>query len=128
VKKVHVVTGIIFNKKNEVLISLRPPHKPFPDLWEFPGGKVEENESSFSALKRELKEEINIDIISAEPFMQFDHVYPERVIFLDVWKIAEFSGIPHGAENQMIRFESIPNLSSLPFPDGNKFIIEKLKL
>lgn len=123
---VHVVVGIIL-KNNQVLIALRPPHKPYPGLWEFPGGKVEQGETPFQALQREFQEELNLNIITAEAWLKFPHVYSDRTVLLDTWLITEFSGEPHGAENQIIRWVPIQELQHYQFPEGNKKILEELK-
>ena len=57
---VHVAAAI-FTKGDKVLACRRAPHKSSAGFWEFPGGKVEEGESSFEALEREIKEELGID-------------------------------------------------------------------
>jgi len=54
---IHVVAAI-FTKGKKVLACRRASHKNSPGLWEFPGGKVENGESSFAALEREIKEEL----------------------------------------------------------------------
>ncbi len=59
---VHVAAAVIANKNGEILIALRPETKHQGGLWEFPGGKVELNESVRDALARELHEELAIDI------------------------------------------------------------------
>ena len=54
---IHVSVGVIINDKDEVLIAFRPEDKPQGDLWEFPGGKKQPNETIESALEREFMEE-----------------------------------------------------------------------
>ena len=56
---IHVAVGVIINDKDEALITFRPKDKPQGGLWEFPGGKVERNETFEEALSREIKEELN---------------------------------------------------------------------
>lgn len=123
----HAVVGIIRNDLGEVLIAQRPSHKYKGGLWEFPGGKIETSETSFQALQRELKEELNIDIIAAEYWLQFQHDYSDRIVLLDTWNVTAFSGTPEGAEGQPIRWVSLDQLSQFEFPEGNCFILEKLK-
>lgn len=122
----HVAVGIIRNALGEILIAQRPDHKYKGGLWEFPGGKIENSETSFQALQRELKEELNIHIIAADYWLQFQHDYPDRVVVLDTWNVTEFSGKPEGAEGQNIRWVSLDDLHQFEFPEGNCFILDKL--
>lgn len=123
---IHVVVGIISNTKGKVLIAERPEHKSYPGYWEFPGGKVEKNENTFDALQREIREELGIQIISADPWFQVSHPYPDRTVLLDTWLIKKYSGEPYGAENQTICWISPKDLFRFVFPEGNKPIIEAL--
>ena len=123
----HAAVGILRNANNQILIAKRPLHKYKGGLWEFPGGKIEPGESALDALKREFKEELNIEIIAAESFMKFEHDYSERRVLLDTWLITEFSGEPCGMEGQEIQWVSQDELSLYEFPEGNCFILDKLK-
>ena len=57
-----VVLGIVENGRGEVLLAQRPPGKSLAGLWEFPGGKIEGEESPQAALRRELQEELELDV------------------------------------------------------------------
>lgn len=122
----HVAVGIIINQQGEVLIAQRPANKYKPGLWEFPGGKVEANENAFQALHRELKEEIGIEVISAEPWLQIHYDYGDRKVFLDTWKVTEFEGKPFGAEGQPVRWVKVEELKQYEFPAGNQLILSEL--
>ena len=62
-KKIKVAIGIIIDKKNSlVYVSRRPIHKHLGGLYEFPGGKIEKSENPEEALKREMHEELGIDV------------------------------------------------------------------
>jgi 8-oxo-dGTP diphosphatase len=124
---IHVAVGIVKNACGEVLIAKRPPRKYKSGLWEFPGGKIEINETVFQALQREFKEEVNIQIIDAYSWLQIPYDYGDRNVFLDIWLITQFSGEAQGQEGQEIRWVSIDKLDEFQFPDGNKMILEKLK-
>jgi len=104
---VHVAVAIIINKNNQVLISLRNKKSHQGGLWEFPGGKLEKNETVFDALKREIKEELNVIINYAFPFKQIKFHYTNKSVLLDVWKVESFSGEPVGAEGQKIKWKNI---------------------
>lgn len=82
---IEVVAGIIY-KNNKFLIAQRNLKKSQGGLWEFPGGKVEKNESYESALIREIKEELNADIEVNEYIGESVHHYPEKDIKLIFYK------------------------------------------
>jgi len=122
----HVAVGIIRNATGDILIAQRPQHKYKGGLWEFPGGKIEANETVFEALQRELQEELDITVLSAEPWLKFQHDYTDRIVMLDVWTVTDFSGEPRGKENQPIRWISPHDFYHFEFPAGNRVILEKL--
>ena len=123
---IHVVVGLIFNDSGEILLAERQQHKFQGGRWEFPGGKVEAVEKPFTALQRELAEEIGLEILAAEPWGQFQHEYADRNILLDVWEIKAFNGCAQGKEGQAIKWVAIPDLIKIPIPDANHVIVEKL--
>jgi len=59
----HVACGIMYNNRNKILLGKRHSNGPYPGIWEFPGGKLEEGESLEECLHREWKEELNLYII-----------------------------------------------------------------
>lgn len=124
--RLHVAVGILQNAAGELLIAERPKQKYKGGLWEFPGGKVEPQETVFQALQRELQEELGIQVETAESWLQFEHDYGDRVVLLDVWRVKTFSGTPTGSEGQLIRWVALDRLSEYHFPDGNKAILAGL--
>lgn len=125
-KQLHVAVGVII-QNNQVLLSLRSKQQHQGGKWEFPGGKVEAGETVYQALARELKEELAIDIINAEPFMQQAFSYPERDVLLDIYLVTDFSGSPQGVEGQPLQWVSFAKLSQLKFPEANQPIVNKLQ-
>jgi 8-oxo-dGTP diphosphatase len=123
---IRVAAGIIFNSKQEVLVSYRPSHVPQGNMWEFPGGKIEPGENAYDALVRELREELNITVLAAEFFARNEHVYGNRHIHLEVFKIQEYEGTPRGQEGQKIQWVSIDTLATLTFPEANQAIVKML--
>ena len=124
----HVVVGLLFNEKKEILIACRPPQVVSPGFWEFPGGKVEPNESLENALIREFREEIGIDVIGSEFFLKIEKEYPDKTLVLHVFHIHKFHGIPKGCENQEIRFVPLDTLKNYLFLTANAEIIQQLYL
>lgn len=123
---VDVAVGIIKNPQREVLITLRAKESLQGNLWEFPGGKVEVGETDYQALCRELKEEIGITVLKAEPWLQLDHDYGEYPVKLFIWNVLKFDGTPQGLEKQPLQWIAIQDLVKLPFPTANQSIIDYL--
>ena len=124
----HVAVAIITNQQNKVLISLRSNSAHQGGLWEFPGGKLETGESALDALKREIKEELNISIDKASPFKKIQYQYSDKAVLLDIWRVESFSGEPEGAEGQQIKWHTISDLSENEFPAANRGIVMSLQL
>lgn len=123
---VHVAVGVVINAKGEICIALRPEGKHLAGYWEFPGGKVEANESVFTALQRELKEELGIDIRDAKPLTEINFQYPEKTVCLDVHTVTEFSGEAQGQEQQEIAWVWPEDLHNYRFPEANDAIIRAI--
>ena len=124
---VHVIVGVII-KDAQVCITYRHPELHQGDMWEFPGGKLELNESPFDALVRELKEEINIDVKQAEPLMKLDYAYPDKHVLLDIWQVTDFAGEPHGQQGQALKWQPLSALDASHFPAANRAIVTALNL
>ena len=123
----NVVIGIISRRNDinidEVLISKRPKGSLQADLWEFPGGKIETEEAEFDALRRELQEELDIDVSVAKKVMQFSHKYQEGLILFSVWHVRDFDGSATGKESQKIAWVSCDKLKEYSFPVANASIL-----
>ncbi|MCG8377898.1 MAG: Nudix family hydrolase [Proteobacteria bacterium] len=127
--RIHVAVGVIFDSSgNKVLIAKRSCSQHLGGLWEFPGGKVEENESVKDALKRELHEELNINVEPARRIKQIYHDYPDKKVLLDVWEVRKWNGDVNGHEQQDIIWSPVDKLETYEFPDANKHIIKVITL
>lgn len=126
-KIIHVAVATIINADNEVLLALRQAHQHLGNLWEFPGGKVETDETVYAALKREIWEELAITVIAAKPLLTVSHDYDDRSVLLDVWHVDKFDGTPHGQEGQRLQWCAISNLADIEFPSANIPIISALQ-
>lgn len=125
---VEVAAGVIFDKAGRVLIAKRADHLHQGGFWEFPGGKLEPGETSRQALDRELYEELGITVQTADPLIQLRHDYPDRAIHLDVWRVDEFTGEPHGQEGQPVRWVAKESLLEYDFPAANQPIVTASRL
>jgi mutator protein MutT len=83
----EVVGGIIEDGKGQVLLAERPPGKYLAGFWEFPGGKLEAGENPEQALKRELKEELELDVRIGKYLGSFAYNYPDHSINLHVYQV-----------------------------------------
>lgn len=127
-KRVHVAVAVIENDRGEVLVARRAAHQHQGGLWEFPGGKVEAGETVLQALQREIREEIALDVQSAEPLLQIPFQYPDKHVLLDVWRVTAFAGTPQGCEGQPLSWVPRAALGSYAFPAANRAIITALRL
>jgi 8-oxo-dGTP diphosphatase len=79
---IQVSCAIIINPFNQVLVTQRSINMPLPLKWEFPGGKIEENETAEECLIRENREELNIEIEITSALSPNDYQYPDKLIRL----------------------------------------------
>jgi len=122
---VHVAVGVIY-REQKFFITKRSASAHQGDKWEFPGGKVEANETVAQALSRELKEEINIDILACQPLVKISHDYGDKKVLLEVFVVDQFNGEPSAQEGQSQQWCNLAELSLLDFPKANKEIINLL--
>lgn len=102
-KIIRACLGILVdNKTNHILLTSRPEGKVLAGYWEFPGGKIEDDETVLEALSRELQEELNIiiNVDSANIIGSVSHEYPHGLAVLDVIKITSWSGNLQAMEEQ----------------------------
>ena len=125
---VHVAVAVIQDSHGQYLIAKRPQESHQGGLWEFPGGKVENNETVLDALKRELFEEIGITLIQATPLIKIHHDYSNKSVLLDVWRIDGFSGTVFGKEGQETCWINENEFSLYDFPAANSPIIKAILL
>lgn len=124
---VHIAVAVIINSQQDVLLALRQAHQHQGNLWEFPGGKVEANESVYDALVREIKEEVGVTITFARELVKISHDYADKTVLLDVWSTDTFIGEPKGREDQQLRWCAITDLIEDNFPAANVAIIDAIK-
>jgi 8-oxo-dGTP diphosphatase len=96
--------------------------------WEFPGGKLETGEPARAALRRELGEELGIQVQAAYRLLRFSHPYPERRVHLDVWRVTRYAGTPKPHEGQSLAWASPERLGDWKLLPADEPIVAALKL
>ena len=100
---VPVVCAII-ERKGLILACCRSPRQTNAGLWEFPGGKVRRSESLRSALVREIREELGIEVVPHRPLTMVTHAYPWITIELIPFVCSIEEGEPHPHEHDAVRW------------------------
>lgn len=129
-KPIVLVAAIaLVDADGRVLIAQRPEGKSMAGLWEFPGGKVETGETPESALIREMKEELGIDIAAAclAPFTFASHSYPEFHLLMPLYVCRVWQGAPHAREGQEIAWVRPARLGDYAMPPADKPLIAMLR-
>jgi len=122
----NVVVGLILDGQGRVLVSQRVEGAHMGGFWEFPGGKQRTLEGRQEALERELKEELGIQVLEAQPLMVLKHDYPDRCVCLDVFLVQTYKGQPVSLESQAIAWILPQDLKNVRFLPADKPIIEAL--
>ena len=124
---VRVVAAVIYDEARRVLVAQRPEGKALAGQWEFPGGKTEAGESDAHALRRELREELGMQVEDARPLLELSHEYSERHVQLSVWLVERFSGAAAPCEGQRLQWVEPGALRSLPLLRADLPIVEWLE-
>lgn len=121
---ISVAVAVIIDDKNRLLITQRPLHVPHGGYWEFPGGKLEKNETSKSALIREVKEEIGLEVHHCLLLGEVNHQYSDKSVKLIIFLVDQFSGTPLCLEGQLaLKWVYFHELTSEQFPEANLQVI-----
>lgn len=128
---IQVAVGVVLrtdsNGALNVLIAKRHAHLHQGGKWEFPGGKISSNETVSQALKRELLEEVGIEVYSSAVLTEVLHHYPDKSVRLHVYVVTDFSGEAFGAEGQELKWLPVTELVADEFPEANDKIIKCLQ-
>ena len=117
--RIDVVAALIF-QDGRLLVCQRHETSEFPLKWEFPGGKVEPGEQCEDALKREIKEELAIEIHDPVKIFSHRHVYPGAFeVNLEFFRVTRFSGNVRNQVFQHIRWVPVGELTKFDFLDGD---------
>jgi 8-oxo-dGTP diphosphatase len=105
---VEVAVGVLVRQDGAFLLTSRPEGKPYAGYWEFPGGKLEASESVEQALRRELQEELGIDIGEAQPWKTEMIDYPHALVRLHFCKVFQWIGELQMREAQTFSWQNLP--------------------
>lgn len=125
--KILKVTAGIVKKENKILISQRKKEDKFSLLWEFPGGKIEINETPEECLKRELFEELNINVAVGKLFCISNYVISDIEIELMVFFIDSFEGDLIVNAHEQIKWITIDEIDNYRFAPADVQVVNKLK-
>ncbi len=125
-KLIKVVGAIIENDNNEILCALRSPEMSIPNQWEFPGGKVEENENLSEAIVREIQEELTCIVECKELFNDNTHEYENFIVNLITLKCGLISGTPIATEHSKLIWLKPENLQSLKWAPADIPAVEQI--
>ena len=122
---IPVSSGLII-QNNEVLIGLRSENDNGGGLWEFPGGKVEINESSEEAVIRELKEELDIVVHKPKKVMQYLHRFKNLIYDISFFEVISFKGSIKNIVHDELKWTDLASINNYNFISGDLLIIEGL--
>jgi 8-oxo-dGTP diphosphatase len=121
------VTAAILVKDNKIIIAKRGPDDQLANKWEFPGGKIEINETPEQCLKREMKEEFDIHVSVGEylgsSIYHYDHMSIELLAYRAYWEKGEINLKDHDE----FRWISLEQLAEFDFAPADRVFIEKLE-
>ena len=125
----HKIIGVavIWNNQGEILIDRRRQEGVMGGLWEFPGGKIEPGETLEQCIKREIYEELGINIEVGSHLITIDHTYIHLRVTLTVHHCRHLAGVPQPLECDEVRWVSLDELDQFAFPEANTQIITALQ-
>lgn len=123
----HIGVAVIWNDENQILIDRRKQEGLLGGLWEFPGGKLEANETIEDCIRREIQEELGIEIAVGDRLCTVTHAYSHFKVTLNVHHCTHLGGTPQPIECDEVRWVTLDTIGDYPFPKANIQIIDALK-
>jgi len=120
-----VVTAAVVERDGRFLVTRRQGGVHLEGYWEFPGGKCEPGESRPEALRREMREELDVDVRVGDELLSVSHTYPDRVVELHFFR-CEIEGAPAPQQGQEMRWVARGALRDLRFPPADEELIRML--
>lgn len=127
-KVVEVAAAVLLRPDGRFLLAQRPARTVYAGYWEFPGGKIEPDESPADALARELREELDIEITRAYPWLTRTYTYPHASVRLHFFRVPAWHGEPRGVEGQQLAWQQPEALDVTPMLPANTPVLRALAL
>ena len=127
-KIVHVAAAVITRPDGSVLLGQRAPDTFYPGYWEFPGGKVEPDETPREALIRELDEELGMRVDAAYPWITREHVYEHAHVSLHFFEVTAWRGEIHDRVHSALSWQQAGAMDVGPMLPANGPILKALRL
>lgn len=126
--RITEVAAAVIERPGEFLLAQRPEGKVYPGFWEFPGGKIEPGEDARSALVRELREELGIEVKEAAPWITRTYAYTHATVRLHFFRVSAWEGEPRPLEDQAIRWQAVGRPDVAPMLPANAPVLSALAL
>jgi len=123
--KTILVAAAVVERDGRFLITRRLEGTHLAGCWEFPGGKCEADEAASSCLAREMREELDAEVLVGEEILRTRHSYADRVVELRFLRCS-LNGTPKPLLGQEVRWAGREELRALPFPPADSELIELL--
>ena len=119
--------AVIWDETGKILIDKRRLGDSFGGLWEFPGGKKEAGETIENCIKREVLEELGIEVAVEKHLITIEYNYSEIRLILHVYHCRYLRGILKAIECDEFRWVTLDEIDRFTFPEANEQIITALK-
>ena len=128
-KLVLVAAVALIDPDGRVLLAQRPEGKSMAGLWEFPGGKVEPDETPEACLMREMEEELGISTWASclAPLTFASHAYDDFHLLMPLFACRKWVGIAQPREGQRLTWVRVGELADYPMPPADKPLIPILR-
>ncbi len=123
----QIGVAVIWNDQREILIDRRKQEGLLGGLWEFPGGKIEPDETIEACIAREILEELGIEIAVGDRLCTVTHAYSHFKVTLNVHHCTHLAGDPQPIECDEVRWVTLDTIEEFPFPKANIHIINALR-